>query len=395
RGIADKSNVYCQAAKEGFLRGFLEAEEATMPLVLSILREVRDPRDINARHDLAELLFVALAATLCGAKSCVDIAEFAEGREDELKEIVELKHGCPSHDTFSRVFRLLDAQELSTALSAFMSALRRELGLGAPRGVVAIDGKALRRGYEKGRAFMPPLMVSAWDAETRVAIAAARAPGSNEVAATLALLKSLDIKGCTVTADALHCRPETAKALIAKKAHYALVLKANRGRLFAAAERSFAQADGIDCFETRDSAHGRTEMRRASVLPLAQLSEPPAFPGLKAIGRIEALRTVADGETTASVRYIALSKALTPRKLAETVRTHWTIENQLHWSLDVVFHEDDARTRKDNAPQNLAVIRRLAQNILTAHPLDKPIASKMRRANWSRDFFYELFTHMR
>ncbi|MDG4856543.1 ISAs1 family transposase, partial [Mesorhizobium sp. WSM4982] len=169
-----------------------------MRLVLSILQAVRDPRDINARHDLAELLFLALAATLCGAKSCVDIAEFAEGREEELKEFIELKHGCPSHDTFSRVFRLLDPQELSDALSAFMAALRRELGLGAPRGVVAVDGKALRRGYEKGRAFMPPLMVSAWDAETRLAIAATRAPASDEVAATLALLKSLDLKGCTV-----------------------------------------------------------------------------------------------------------------------------------------------------------------------------------------------------
>lgn len=365
-----------------------------MPLVMSILREVRDPRDINARHNLAELLFLALAATLCGAKSCVDIAEFVEGREDDLKEIVELKHGCPSHDTFSRVFRLLDPQELSNALSAFMSALRRELGLGPPRGVVAIDGKALRRGYEKGRAFMPPLMVSAWDAETRLAIAATRAPASDEVGATLALLKSLDLKGCTVTADALHCRPDTAQALIAQKAHYAFGLKANRGRLFAAAEKSFAAAGEIACFETRDTAHGRTEVRRASILPLAKLKDLPVFPGLKAIGRIEALRT-ADNKTAASVRYIALSKLLTPRKLAETVRAHWTIENQLHWSLDVVFHEDDARTRKDNAPQNLAVIRRLAQNILAAHPLDKPIASKMRRANWSKDFFYDLFTHMR
>ena len=141
-----------------------------MPLIMSILREVRDPRDINARHNLAELLFLALAATLCGAKSCVDIAEFVEGREDELKEIVDLKHGCPSHDTFSRVFRLLDPQELSSVLSAFMSALRRELGLGSPRGVVAIDGKALRRGYEKGRAFMPPLMVSQEHVDEAVAI---------------------------------------------------------------------------------------------------------------------------------------------------------------------------------------------------------------------------------
>ena len=361
-----------------------------MPLVLSILREVRDPRDINARHDLGELLFLALAATLCGAKSCVEIAEFVEGREDELKEIVELKHGCPSHDTFSRVFRLLDPDELSNAFSAFLSALRRELGLAAPRGVVAVDGKALKRGYEKGRFFMPPLMVSVWDTETRLAIAAARAPGSDEVEATLTLLKSLNLKGCTVTADALHCRPDTARALLKSKAHYALGLKANRGRLFAAAERSFAACGEIAFFETRDSAHGRTELRKASVLALNKLLDPPAFPGLKAIGRIEAVRG-----TTTSVRYVALSKVLTPRKLAETVRAHWTIENQLHWSLDVVFHEDDARTRKDNAPQNLALIRRLAQNILMAHPLDKPIASKMRRANWSRDFFYELFTHMR
>ncbi|UVK42415.1 ISAs1 family transposase [Mesorhizobium sp. AR07] len=366
-----------------------------MPLLLSILREVQDPRDVNARHDLAELLFLALAATLCGAKSCVDIADFVEGQEEELKEIVVLEHGCPSHDTFSRVFRLLDADELARSFAGFMAALRQTLGLSPPRGVVAVDGKALRRGYAKGRAFMPPLVVSVWDAETRLSIAAARAPEGDEVKATLDLLKSLDLKGCTVTADALHCRPDTAKALIGKKAHYALGLKPNRPKLFAAAERSFAQAGEIAFFETSDSAHGRTETRRASVLPLKRLLDLPGFPGLKAIGRIEASRSVAGGKSSTSVRYVALSKVLTPKRLAETLRAHWTIENQLHWSLDVVFHEDDARSRKDNAPQNLAVIRRLAQNILQAHPLDKPIASKMRRARWNKDFFFQLFTHMR
>lgn len=366
-----------------------------MTVLLSILREVRDPRDFNARHDLAELLFLALAATLCGAKSCVEIAEFADGREEELKEIVELRHGCPSHDTFSRVFRLLDPDELSQAFAAFMGAVRRELGIGAPGGVVAIDGKALRRGYEKGRAFMPPLMVSVWDAETRLSIAAARAPGGSETTAALALLKSLNLKGCTVTADALHCRHDTAEAIIAQKADYALGLKANQGRLLAAAERSFAAAGELACFETRDNAHGRNEIRRATILPLARLIDAPAFPGLKAIGRIEASRTAPGSEAVTSVRYVALSKVLTPEILARTVRAHWTIENQLHWSLDVVFCEDQARSRKDNAPQNLAIIRRLAQNILTAHPLNKPIASKMRRANWNKDFFFELFTHMR
>jgi predicted transposase YbfD/YdcC len=363
--------------------------------MISIFREVRDPREMNARHDLAELLFLALAATLCGAKSCVAIAEFVEGREAELKEIVALAHGAPSHDTFSRVFRLLDPAELGRAFTAFMAALRGALGLPPPRGVVAIDAKALRRGYEKGRVHMPPLLVSVWDAETRLAIAGARAPGGSEVKATLDVLKGLTLKGCTVTADALHCHPAMAEAVLGAKAQYALGLKANHGPLFAAAQAGFAAAGDLASFETREQAHGRRELRRASVLPVSQLAQRPDFPGLKAIGRIEAERTGIDGRTANSVRYVALSRLLSPEKLAQVVRAHWSIENQLHWTLDVVFNEDDARTRKDHGPENLAVIRRLAHNVLRAHPLDKPLASKMRRASWNKEFFFELFAHMR
>ena len=366
-----------------------------MSLMIGILREVRDPRDMNARHDLAELLFVALAATLCGAKSCVEIAEFVDGREDDLKEIVSLRHGAPSHDTFSRVFRLLDPAELARAFAAFMAALREELGLPPPKGVVAIDGKALRRGYETGRAHLPPLMVSIWDAETRLTIASARDPGGSEVKATLDLLKGLTLKGCTVTADALHCHPAMAAAVLAAKAQYALGLKGNHGPLFAAAGKGFAAAADLASFATEERAHGRSERRRASVLPVSQLPERPDFPGLKAIGRIEAERMGSDGKVASSTRYVALSAVLSPARLAEVVRAHWSIENQLNWTLDVVFNEDDARTRKDNGPQNLAVIRRLAHNILQAHPLDKPLISKMRKANWDKNFFFELFAHMR
>jgi predicted transposase YbfD/YdcC len=366
-----------------------------MTSLITILREVRDPRELNARHDLAELLFLALAATLCGARSCVEIAEFGDGREDELREILELEHGVPSHDTFSRVFRLLDPIELSQAFTAFMTALRHELGLPPPQGVVAIDGKALRRGYEKGKAHLPPLMVSVWDSETRLSIAATRAPGGSEVRATLDLLKALTLKGCTVTADALHCHPAMAEAVLAAKAQYALGLKANHGPLFAAAETAFAAVDDLAGFETRERAHGRSEWRQISVLPISQLANPPSFPGLKAIGRVQAERTGGDGKVSRAMRYIALSKLLSARQLAQVVRAHWTIENQLHWILDVVFDEDDARTRKDNGPENLAVIRRLAHNILRAHPLNKPLASKMRRANWNKEFFFELFAHMR
>src|SRR4030088_813221 len=137
-----------------------------MESLISIFREVRDPRDFNARHDVSAMLFIALAATLCGAKSCVDIADFAAANEATLAEIVDLDHGAPSHDSFSRVFRLLDPDEMAQAFARFVAAMREGLGLDPASGVVAIDGKRLRRGYERGRACMPPLMVSVWDAET-------------------------------------------------------------------------------------------------------------------------------------------------------------------------------------------------------------------------------------
>lgn len=366
-----------------------------MQCYISILREVRDPRDINSRHPVGTILFLTLAATLCGAKSCVEVADFAAGRENELSEIVDLPYGAPSHDTFSRLFRLLDPAELAKTFTAFMTALRAELGLGAAQGVVAIDGKSLRRGYEKGRSHMPPLMVSVWDSQTRLAIAQARAPGGNEVAATLALLGRLVLKGCTVTADALHCHPAMAQAVLDAKADYALGLKANNGPLYAAAERVFADA-GADApsFVTEEKAHGRTERRRASVLP-APAAARALLPGLKALGRIEARRTAANGKVETDTRYIALSRKLAPATMAAVVRAHWGIENQLNWILDVVFDEDAARTRKDYGPENLAVIRRLAQNILRMHPSDDSISRKMRRALWSKDFFFELFAYMR
>lgn len=366
-----------------------------METLISIFREVRDPRDFNARHEVGTILFLALAATLCGAKSCVEIADFVEGNEEELSTIVDLAHGPPSHDTFSRLFRLLDPAELARAFTAFMTELRRALGLGAPHGVVAIDGKSLRRGYEKGCAFLPPLMVSVWDSETRLAIAQSRAKGGGEVGATLALLRGLVLKGCTVTADALHCHPAMAEAILEAKAHYALGLKGNNGPLHAQAEQAFAAA-GTDMpsFRSEDRAHGRTERRCASVLS-APAAARALMPGLKALGRIEAERVSTAGKSTTATRYVALSRSLTPEKLLAVTRAHWSIENHLHWTLDVVFDEDDARTRKDYAPENLAVIRRWAQNILRVHPSSTSLTSKMRRAMWSKEFFYELFTHMR
>jgi len=367
-----------------------------MPSIISIFRDVRDPRDINARHDLAAMLFITLAATLCGAKSCVEIADFAAANEAELAEIVDLAHGPPSHDCFSRLFRLLDPDELAAAFGRFAQALRAGLGLDPANGVVAIDGKRLRRGYERGRACIAPLMVSVWDAETRLSLATQAAPGADEVAASLAVLKTLVLKGCIVTGDALHCHPRMATAVRQRGAHYAFKLKANHAPLHACAQAAFAAADanGTLAFcERRDSAHDRHEWRRASII--ARPRDAPNFPDLVAIGRIEAERRTADGKLMKKVHYVVLSKRMSPERLLEVVRAHWTVENQLHWHLDVVFNEDDARARKNYAPQNLGVLRRMALDILRAHPENRSIARKMRLAAWKREFFYELFAYMR
>jgi predicted transposase YbfD/YdcC len=366
-----------------------------MESLISIFREVRDPRDFNARHDVSAMLFVALAATLCGAKSCVDIADFAATNEADLAEIVDLEHGAPSHDSFSRLFRLLDPEQMAQAFARFVTALREGLGLTPPNGVVAVDGKRLRRGYERGHACMPPLMVSVWDAETRLSLATRHAPDGNEVAATLAALKSVVLKGCTVTGDALHCHPRMAAAVLERGAHYAIKLKSNHRPLFDCVQAAFAAADAdgrLAFHEQTDDDHGRRERRRASVI--ARPADAPVFPGLAAIGRIETERE-ANGKPTKAVHYVVLSKRLAPRRVLEVTRTHWSVENQLHWKLDVVFNEDDARTRKNYGPQNLAVVRRIALDILRAHPDNRSVGRKMKLAAWKKDFFFELFAHLR
>ena len=367
-----------------------------MDTILTIFRDVHDPRDINARHPLEAMLFIAVAATLCGAKSCVDIADFGAAHFELLSEIVDLPHGPPSHDCFSRVFRLLEPNALAQALEQFSRAMREAYGLGPAKGVIAVDGKSLRRGFNKGRAFMPPMMVSVWDTETRLSITARHAEGGNEVGAILAALKGLALKGCIVTADALHCHPRMAEAVRATGADYAITLRANHGPLYEAAGAAFAKADRagkLKFHETVERGHGRYERRRASVI--AAPDNCPRFPGLTAIARIDSERQAGSAKPETETLFVVLSKKMTPSRALAVKRSHWSIENHLHRQLDVVFFEDDARTRKNYAPQNLGVIRRIALDILRCHPANLSIARKQKRAAWSKEFFFELFAHMR
>jgi predicted transposase YbfD/YdcC len=362
--------------------------------LLVVFEEVRDPRKENARHDLASILFIAVAATLCGEKTCVDFADFADAHFEVLREIVALPHGPPSHDTFSRIFRVLDPRELAMVLERFVSAMRQTIGLSGPR-TIAIDGKSLNGAYEKGKACVPALMVNVWDNETRLAIAAVRAPDRNEAGGALEALKSLVLKGATVTGDALYCRPAMAKACRERKAHYAFKLKTNNPTLFKRVEDAFQKTgDDLAVFETADRKRGRSETRRASVLDARDLVSED-WPDLASVIRVKTQRTSADGKTETRTRYMISDRRFTPQKALELFRNHWAIENKLHWTLDVIFEEDSARSRKDYAPENLAVVRRIAHNILSAHPSDKSIRKKMKLASWSKDFFFDLFTQMR
>jgi predicted transposase YbfD/YdcC len=357
------------------------------------LDEVHDPRKENARHDLTAILFIALAATLCGEKSCTDFADFADAHFEVLREIVALPYGPPSHDTFSRVFRVLDPKELSLAIDRFVASMRDGLGLPRPR-TVAIDGKALKGAYEKGKACLPALMVNVWDNETHLALGAVRAEDRNEAKAALGMLKSIVLKGATVTADALYCRSDMAQACRKQGAHYAFKLKANNPTLLKLVEEGFDRAkDELPVFETTDRKHDRTESRRASVLDIGHMA-CKEWPNLTSAIRVESGRTAND-KTKVHVHHMITSRRCSPQTALELFREHWGIENRLHWKLDVIFEEDKARARKNYAPENLAVIRRCALNILSAHPCDKTIRKKMKRASWSKDFFFELFTHMR
>lgn len=367
-----------------------------METLLSIFAEIDDPRDHTVQYPLSAMLFIALAATLCGATACTEIADYAEANLTELSEIVDLPGRTPSHDSFSRLFRLIDPAQLEQALQRFVQAVRHGLGLGPASGVVAVDAKRMRRGYQRGRACVPPLMVGIWDAETRLSLAACANATGNEVAASLQGLKMVALKGCIVTADALHCHPAMAQAIRAQGGAYVLKRKANHGPLWRAAAAAFAEADTagtLTAQETSGHAHDRSERRRGSVVPAP--ADAPAFPGLAAFGRIETERRTADGKLTRTTHYVVMSKRLPAWRMMSVTRRHWGIENHLHWHLDVVLHEDDARTRNNHAPGNLAVIRRMALDMLRAHPDKRSIARKMRMAVWSKAFFQELFSYVR
>lgn len=361
-----------------------------------VFRRVPDPRAANARHDLVEVLVIALAAVLCGAETCADMAEFGQAKEGMLRLFLRLEHGIPSHDTFSRIFRLLKPQAFEAAFRRFMAAFAKANQLKLT-GVVAIDGKALRGAFERGQRHEPLHLVNVWAVEARLSLAQQKAPGRNETAGALEVLDLLSLEGCIVTADALHCHRALATTVLERGGDYVLAIKANRGPLFKAVVGHFARSGKRHIAEQRDpSTHDRSEARRATIMPNTSLAACHRFPGVVAIGRVTSRRRLhGNPADPPAMRYYLLSKSMSAKRLLQVTRSHWTIENQLHWVLDVQFDEDGNRTRKDNAPENLAILRRLALNILRSHPNTTPVRRKIKRAGWDDAFLMAMLSHMR
>lgn len=360
------------------------------------LRKLPDPRAANASYPLEEILFVALAAVLCGAKGSTDMADFGRRKMELLRQFVPLRNGVPSHDVFSDVFRILEPKSFEQMFRQFVAAFAKFHGLDLS-GVFAVDGKSLCGAYERGKSALPMHLVNVFAAKARLAIAARKAPGRNETEAALEVLQMLRLKHKIITADALFCSRPFAKTVLDRGGNYVLALKKNQTKLFADVERCFARKGKRDTAEQGQQAtHDRREKRRATIMRNTELSERHKFPGIAAIARITSWRRCKGQPADKPVaRYFVLSNYVSAKRLLEIVRSHWSVENQMHWVLDVVFAEDANRARKDDAPENLAILRRLALNLLRAHPEPISMRRKMNAAAWDDNFLLGLLNQKR
>jgi predicted transposase YbfD/YdcC len=348
-----------------------------------------DPRARNASHRLSDLIVMMVAASLCGATTATEFALFAENRKAALSRLIAYD-SAPSHDTFSRLLRLMDPDAFAQAFAVFAAGFAQALAERPSEGgdVVAVDGKALRRAYESGQAASPPLTVSAFAAEARLCLAAATPrDDENEIEAALRVVELLDLTDKIVTADALHCHRRMAQAIRDRGGNYVLCLKGNRRHWRQKAREILAQVEPAMAEHSKLS-HGRDEWRRAEVVPAPK----PLMPGHAAFLRITSKR----GQDKPLTRLFMASSLLTPQQALAITRAHWQVENGLHWMLDVHLNEDLSRARKDNAPANIAIITRIARNILQLADLDKtPISHRIKKCAWNDDYLLHALTHMR
>ena len=358
---------------------------------------LEDPRETRrCDHQLVDILVIAACAVIACAESWEDIELYGRSKQAWLETFLALPNGIPSHDTFRRVFMLLDPDAFEACFARWARSLAGEAG----REVVAIDGKTARRSGSRRHDHGPLHLVSAWASEQGLVLGQRAVGGkSNEIAAIPELLDTLHLDGCIVTLDAMGCQKGIAERIRAKGADYLLVLNTNHGHAFEAVREHFERtcfglgSGGRPVFDAFDESHGRLVRRRVFLDPAAKDLEPlRGWPGLSAVLAVETIRGVSGaGKVEAETRYFLTSRGDDPAVLVQAIRRHWSVENALHWVLDVTFREDDSRVRDRAAARNFALLRKIALNLVARDRSGRTsLRGRRKKAAWDDDYMLQL-----
>ena len=361
---------------------------------LDYFKDLPDPRQRGkVVYPLAEVLLLCLLAVLGGAETFVDIARFGEKKIGLLRRFRPFRDGTPSHDHLGDIFATLDAAAFQRCFVAWVAALT-----GAPKDVIAIDGKTLRRSYQKRGAKAPIHMVSAFAARQRLVLGQVKVTEkSNEIVAIPALLDMMAIEGAIVTIDAMGCQRDIAAKILDKKADYVLALKGNQGTLredvevFAAEQKANGFKDTkISRHETVDGDHGRIETRTYTTFhDVTWLQERHDWPGLRGVVMVESTREIGD-KIERETRFYITSLVWLAQALGPVIRSHWAVENSLHWVMDMIFRDDECRIRTDHAPANFTTLKHMAHNLIRKAPGKDSLRLKRKVAAWDDDFLASL-----
>ena len=356
-------------------------------------------RGAGKRHKLIDIITIAICGIICGADDWSGIEEYGQAKEEWLEEFLELPHGIPSHDTFGRVFSWLDPVAFEQSFLGWVQAVMKI----TDEQVIAIDGKTIRRSHDHSNGKEAIHMVSAWAEKNRLVLGQVKVDEkSNEITAIPQLLRLLEINGCIVTIDAMGCQQEIAALVVEKGGDYLLAVKENQGQLYEDISELFSGAQEVNFFDvehtymkTTNKNHGRIEIRECWAV-----TDPDFIHYLRGLENWKSLRTLVkvsgqrqtSAGTSIEDRYFISSSKLPAKQLLKSVRGHWSIENGLHWVLDIAFREDESRVRKDYAPENLAILRHIALNLLK-QDISKKVGIKNKRlvAAWNNDYLVHLF----
>lgn len=359
--------------------------------------DLPDPRSgENISHPFINIVTISICAIICGADNWVDVAQFGEAKQDWFEQFLHLPHGIPSHDTFGRFFRLLDPTEFEARFRAWTQHICELLD----GEVVAVDGKQLRRSKDGFLGMDGIYMVNVWATDNHLSLAQAKVENhTNEITAIPLLLKLLEIENTIITIDAMGCQTDIVQVISDQNADYVIAAKGNQGTLLEDIQTAFDRIDTHETLahhQTINKGHGRIEQRDCWAIDdpdiLTYITDYKSWSNLSSIVKVTSQRhQLNTDKRETKTRYFIASLDANPKQLLHAIRAHWQIENGLHWVMDMAFREDESRVRKDHAPENFAIIRQVALNVLKQDTsLDIGISAKRKRAGWDHAYLLKL-----